>query len=336
MARIKNAGTMSACLLGVMVQIAPAAADPAGWGTNLENDAEFVYRSVYQRSLEVAPKRAAPRPAAAAKPVAAPRTASPNPRHVEPPQPTASALPDLPVRNPRAVEAPAAPAAEVAGHREASPVTGDGQSGDPRTVAATSSPTPLTTAAVDGPDASAPDADPWNEPVFARAARNTDDVLVTGVLGAEEQGEARDRTPRDRGDQYCTNIATAATDARFAWQKQTLRDTEEQLKKRIDELQGQIADYKKWLARRDEFSARAQTAVTSIYSKMAPDAAAQQLTVLDEETAAAVLAQLKPQVASAVMAEMEANRAARLTAIISASSKGPKGKLPANPKDRGT
>lgn len=327
----------AASLLVAMLQIAPAAADPVGWGTNLESNAEFAYRSVYQRSLQAGAGKAAPRPAgngAAAKPVAAPRPAKPRPVQAELRQPAETGLPDLPVRNPLAIEIQAA--AAPTGHDEVHPVTGDMQSGAPQSrAAAPPQMESLTTAATDGTAGSPPRSDPWSEQVFARASKG-DDMLVTGVLGAEDQGEARDRTPRDRGDQYCSAIAAAATDARFAWQRQTLRETEEQLKKRIDELQTQIADYKKWLARREEFSARAQTAVTSIYSKMAPDAAAQQLTALDEETAAAVLAQLKPQVASAVMAEMDAKRAARLTAIISASSKGPKGKPPANPRDRGT
>jgi flagellar motility protein MotE (MotC chaperone) len=41
-------------------------------------------------------------------------------------------------------------------------------------------------------------------------------------------------------------------------------------------------------------------------------------------------------VSSALMAEMDPKQAARLTAIISASSKGPKGKPPAAPQSGGT
>lgn len=128
--------------------------------------------------------------------------------------------------------------------------------------------------------------------------------------------------------QYCTNIASAAVDARFAWQKKQLMQTEEQVAKRIDELNLKIAEYKKWLARRDEFSRKAEAAVIDIYAKMRPDAAAQQLTVLDEEIAAAVLVKLTPRTASAIMNEMETKRAARLTSIITGASKGP-GKKPA-------
>jgi flagellar motility protein MotE (MotC chaperone) len=312
----------AAGLLGVMM-LGPAAADnhgKPGWGAKLESEAEFAYRSVYQRSLAAGANRPSSRPgnAAPAKIAAEPRGAAPK---------AGQSHPDLPVRNPLALanQPPAEP-------NDKAPAGADAPVADPQTVASTE--TQHQAEAEDSPSSPAA-ADPWLEPVFARAA-GRDDALVTGVLGGEDGGEVRDRTPRDRGDQYCSNIANAATDARFVWQRQMLRETEEQLKKRIDELQLQIADYQKWLARREEFSKKAQGAVTDIYSKMAPDAAAQQLTVLDEETAAAVIAQLNPRVASAVMAEMEAKRAARLTAIISAASKGPKGKPPASPRDRGT
>jgi flagellar motility protein MotE (MotC chaperone) len=312
----------AAGLLGVMM-LAPAAADShgkTGWGAKLESEAEFAYRSVYQRSLAAGANRQRQRPrnAAPAKIAAEPRGAAPK---------AGPTQPDLPIRNPAALaDQPPAERDTKAPDAAHAPLAA------PEMVASTE--TRQQPEAQDNP-ASPAAGDPWLEPVFARAA-GRDDELVTGVLGAEDGGEIRDRAPRDRGDQYCTSIANAAADARFVWQRQTLRETEEQLKKRISELQTQIADYQKWLARREEFSKKAQGAVTDIYSKMAPDAAAQQLTVLDEETAAAVIAQLNPRVASAVMAEMEANRAARLTAIISAASKGPKGKPPASPRDRGT
>ncbi len=131
-------------------------------------------------------------------------------------------------------------------------------------------------------------------------------------------------------------IANAAADARFAWQKQTLLDTEKQVEKRVEDLNAKIAEYQKWMARRDDFSRKAQSSITDIYAKMKPDAAAQQLSALDEEMAAAVLIKLSPKISSALMAEMEAKKAARLTAIIAGSSKGPKGKPPAVPPSGGT
>jgi flagellar motility protein MotE (MotC chaperone) len=164
------------------------------------------------------------------------------------------------------------------------------------------------------------------------------EVLTTQVLPEEQEtavpADAK-ATPQTTGDQYCSSISNAAADARFAWQKQALQDTEKQVEKRVEELNAKIAEYQKWMARRDDFSRKAQSSITDIYAKMKPDAAAQQLTALDEETAAAVIAKLSPKISSALMAEMDAKKAARLTAIIAGSSKGPKGKPPAQPPGSG-
>jgi flagellar motility protein MotE (MotC chaperone) len=294
----------------------------SGWGTNVESQADHAYRTIYERSFNSQPNGWTP---SQIQGEPEPRRAV---RAVRPAR-SARAVPDLPVRKP----AELATAASLAARKPAPEATAASiGTTDPATVASTS-PTPQPGVAAQPVNSAlqAVSGDPWLEPIFARAG-SRDDVLVTGVLGNEEPAD-RDR-PRDRGDQYCSNIASAAADARFVWQKQALKETEEQVKKRIEDLQKQIAEYKKWLARRDDFSKKAQGTVTDIYAKMAPDAAAQQLMALDEETAAAVLTQLKPAVAGAVMAEMDAKVAARLTAIISASSKGPKGKPPVRPRDQ--
>lgn len=349
MSRVRKAGNWHAAVsplkagaasfVMLMMPLGPVVADPqgtVGWGTNVETEAESAYRAIYQRSLATGANQPVQRPDAnaPARTAPQPRAQPPKRAQAEPRQPVGAALPDLPVRNPAALAAQAAVSQPASQGTPAKAAANAAPPAEPRTVAstATAQPAPLPLAAAQR--AEPPASDPWAEPVFARAAN--DDDLVTAVLGSDEPGDVRDRAPRDRGDQYCTNIANAATDARFVWQRQALRETEEQVKKRIEELQLQIADYKKWLARREEFSKRAQSAITDIYAKMAPDAAAAQLTVLDEETAAAVIAKLNPRVASAVMAEMDATRAARLTAIIAASSKGPKGKPPANPRGQGT
>lgn len=124
-----------------------------------------------------------------------------------------------------------------------------------------------------------------------------------------------------RADDYCANIASPAADARFAWQKKMLADLEQEIAKRIALLEEKTAEYQKWLARRDEFSRKANETVLRIYARMRPDAAAVQLAALDEETAAAVLTKLEPRLASLILNDMESNQAVRLTAIISGSGK---------------
>ena len=116
--------------------------------------------------------------------------------------------------------------------------------------------------------------------------------------------------------EYCLNIADPAADARFAWQKKVLAGIEQEIAKRVELLEAKTAEYQRWLARRDEFSKKAQESVVTIYARMRPDAAAAQLVAMDEETAAAVIARLDPRNASAILNEMDATQAARLTATI--------------------
>jgi flagellar motility protein MotE (MotC chaperone) len=121
--------------------------------------------------------------------------------------------------------------------------------------------------------------------------------------------------------QYCVNIANAAADARFAWQKQTLSAAEQELEKRIVLLEAKAAELQKWVTRRDEFVKKARDNLVLIYSRMRPDAAALQLTAMDEETASAVLLKLEPRVASLILNEMEPAQAARLSGIIGGAAR---------------
>lgn len=144
---------------------------------------------------------------------------------------------------------------------------------------------------------------------------------------AESAAAGKPVMPERLGDgasvaqQYCFNIADAAKDARYAWQKKTLADIEAELKKRIALLDERTAEYQKWLARRDEFIRNAEENVVKIYAGMAADAAAVQLAMMNEEAAAAVLAKLKTRNASAILNVMEPGKAAKLTMIITGAAK---------------
>ncbi len=123
------------------------------------------------------------------------------------------------------------------------------------------------------------------------------------------------------GQQYCINISDAAADARFAWQKKTLGEIEQELDRRIELLEKRTAEYRDWLERRDEFARKAQETLVQIFAKMRPDAAASQLVEMDEETAAAVLTKLNPRNASAILSEMPAAPAARLQMTIAGAGR---------------
>ena len=111
---------------------------------------------------------------------------------------------------------------------------------------------------------------------------------------------------------FCTNIADAALDARVAWQQKELEAAEAKLRQRIAELEAKRAEYEQWLKLREDFLKKAEDNVVEIYSRMNPDAAAQQIASMADDTAAAVLAKLRVRNASAILNEMEPARGAHL------------------------
>jgi flagellar motility protein MotE (MotC chaperone) len=128
--------------------------------------------------------------------------------------------------------------------------------------------------------------------------------------GPAEQAAAPDE--RSAAERYCANIADAAADAHLAWQMQALRELEEQVGKRLADLDARQAEFEDWLRRREEFVARAKENLVAVYANMRPDAAAEQLAILEDEEAASVLANLVPRSASAILNEMDPERAAQL------------------------
>ncbi len=126
--------------------------------------------------------------------------------------------------------------------------------------------------------------------------------------------------------QFCVNIADAAAEAKFAWQRRALADLQTELDQRIALIDAKTAELQKWVERRDEFSKKARDNLVLIYGRMRPDAAAMQLSAMDEETAAAVLVKLDARLASAILNEMQPAQAARLTATIAGAARtAPKG-----------
>lgn len=111
---------------------------------------------------------------------------------------------------------------------------------------------------------------------------------------------------------FCANVADAALDARVAWQQKELEVAEGKLRQRIAELEAKRAEYEQWLKLREDFLKKAEDNVVEIYSRMNPDAAAQQIASMADDTAAAVLAKLRARTASAILNEMEPARGAHL------------------------
>ena len=120
---------------------------------------------------------------------------------------------------------------------------------------------------------------------------------------------------------YCKNVGDAATEARAAFRANYLEELEARIEKRISALDAKRKALENWMRRRDSFIARAQKNLVEIYTAMRPEAAAQQISVMDDETAAAILLNLKPRTASAILNEIQPTRAARLASVIAGSAK---------------
>ncbi len=132
------------------------------------------------------------------------------------------------------------------------------------------------------------------------------------------------KTTGTDAQQFCQNIAAAATEARFAWQTRQLNDLEAKITRRVAELDAKQAELRDVLAKRDAAMKRAQDSLVGIYAKMKPDVAAAQLSALDDVTASAVLAQLNPRASSAILNEIGPDRAVRLINTIAGTPDGKK------------
>lgn len=120
---------------------------------------------------------------------------------------------------------------------------------------------------------------------------------------------------------FCSNIADAARDRRYALQAAELKQLQAELDKRLAALEVKRAEYEEWLKRREVFLARAEDGVVKIYSGMKPDAAAERLAGVNAELAAAILMKLEARKASVILNEMDEKAAAALTGIMASAAR---------------
>lgn len=122
-------------------------------------------------------------------------------------------------------------------------------------------------------------------------------------------------------ERFCSNIANAARDRRYALQAAELKQLQGEVDKRIKALEDKRADYESWLKRREIFLARAEDGVVKIYADMKPDAAAERLAVVNADLAAAILMKLEPRKAGVILNEMDTKAAATLTGIMASAAR---------------
>jgi len=137
------------------------------------------------------------------------------------------------------------------------------------------------------------------------------------VGAADGKENAQERAIR----MYCTSMRDKAVDARFVWQHRALKELDRDVAARVEELKKRTEEYRKWYRLRHEFAERATDMLVKVYSGMRPDAAAAQLSAMQEMTAAALVLKLETRVASAILNEMAAAKAARLSSIIADSAR---------------
>jgi flagellar motility protein MotE (MotC chaperone) len=143
------------------------------------------------------------------------------------------------------------------------------------------------------------------------------DAAPTGAVRSAHQ-------PLETGteiERFCSNIADAARDRRYALQTEELRALQQEIDKRMKLLEEKRTEYEEWLKRREDFLARAGDGVVKIYSGMRPDAAAERLAEMDPALAAGILMKVEPRKAGVILNEMESKVAAMLTGIMAAASR---------------
>lgn len=144
--------------------------------------------------------------------------------------------------------------------------------------------------------------------------------VITPPMAASSTPAAAEPAPTMGDDAnanlYCKNIANPAADARYSRQVDALTALEKKIDDRIAKLEAKRAEYEQWVKKREDFLAKADASVVAIYSQMRPDAASQQIAVMDPVAAAAILSKLNPRIASAILNEMDAQTAAMLTNVM--------------------
>lgn len=132
--------------------------------------------------------------------------------------------------------------------------------------------------------------------------------------------------PMSVSAQYCASIVDKAADARFARQRAELVRVQKTIEERLGQLERKRAEFETWTKRREEFLAMVQGNLSTIYAKMKPTAAAEQLAKIDDMTAAAILLKLDPRATSAILTEMDPAKAADLARLFAAAGRSKPGK----------
>lgn len=137
-------------------------------------------------------------------------------------------------------------------------------------------------------------------------------LTAAGTRPAHAADEAGAAEARD----FCQRNGRVADDIRRELQIRRLILAEQRIEARITALKAATEEARDWLAKRHELLARADEKLVAIYSRMRPDAAAAQLSMLGNDLAVAILMQLPPRAVGPIMNEMDTVRAGVLATAV--------------------
>lgn len=137
--------------------------------------------------------------------------------------------------------------------------------------------------------------------------------------GLSKMLDAPLETHSDDIQRFCSNIADAARERRYAIQKAELDTLRGEIEKKMAVLEKKRAELEDWVKRRDEFSRAANDDLVEVYAKMRPDAAAARMEKLPGDLTAALLTKLDPRAAGTILNEMDTEKAAMVTVIMAAA-----------------
>ena len=146
-----------------------------------------------------------------------------------------------------------------------------------------------------------------------------------GQAGQTAAGHLKSKSSDDDPGEitkFCANIARDATEARAAWQMARLKELQAQVLQDVANLKAKEDEAREWIAKRDAMQRKAADDVVQVYAKMQAEAAASQLSTMDEANAAAILTKLNARIASAILNEMDAQKAAKLANLMMGAANG--------------
>lgn len=129
-------------------------------------------------------------------------------------------------------------------------------------------------------------------------------------------------------ENLCATIAASVEAERLSRQQKALSEIEAQIKTRLAALEAKETEVSGRIERLEAFEKKTDESLVAFYSGMKADAAAAQLSELEDDIAAGILLKLKTKSSSAILNEMQAERGAALIKRIGRLKQIAEGKTP--------